>query len=247
MERYGKTPGPFKRAKSNKIIPGKWSDSTFHYLQDAKFLFTEKLDGTNIRLIYHPAHYTADIADHPVAIDPNARGLEAMTGSQLVPARLEIKGRSDAAVVHHRLVEWAETLDIEKFVNAFSDNRVCIYGEGIGDGIQKGGPQYGATHFRAFAIKGSRGFLPWYITDEICRRSLQLLTAPVILEATLNEGIEYMRTGFKTMLGPNPGQFFAEGLIGLPTVPLYRPHGERIIVKLKHQDLYGGTDDTSTD
>lgn len=228
MERYGKTPGPFKRGKNNKIILGKWSDGTLEYLQDAKFMFTEKLDGTNIRLIYWPAcsPYSTPI------------GEEHVLNSTGHPAYLEIRGRSDNATVHHKLQEWKDSLDIDLFVKAFGDNRVCIYGEGIGDGIQKGGPQYGSTHFRAFAIKGSRGFLPFQVTSEILRHGLYLETAPVMACCTLNEGIKLVQRGVKSVFGN--GKFWAEGLIGLPTVPLYTPKRERIIVKLKHRDLYEG-------
>lgn len=222
MERYGKIPAPFKRdEKTNKIIRGQWSDPILEYLQDAKFLFTEKLNGTNIRLIYTPEEKVR-----------HAKDLEYVK-----PAKLSIKGRSDDAQVHGRLVDWCKTLDVSRFVNVFGNRAVCIYGEGVGEGIQKGGLQYGPTHFRAFAIKGEHGFWRPGIADQVLREGLELRCVPVILEATLNEGIEYMRQGFKTQIGPNPDVYWAEGLIGVPTLPIYGPKGQRIIVKLKDADL----------
>jgi hypothetical protein len=212
--------GPFVRDKqTNKVKKGQWSDPIFDYLQNAKFIFTEKLDGTNIRLIYQPEQEYHSESGQPLK------------------ARVSIKGRSDGAQVNGHLVDWCKTLDVEKFVTVFGHRAVCIYGEGVGSGIRKGGLHYGPTHFRAFAIKGPHGFYRADIADDILRKGLGLQVAPVVLEATLNEGIEYMKTGFRTQLGPNPNTFQAEGLVGVPTVPICKPNGERIIVKLKHCDL----------
>lgn len=223
MERYGKTPGPFKRSpKSNKIIFGEWSDPILEYLQDANFIFTEKLDGTNMRLIYHPEHTTT------------TDGFDSIHH----PARLELRGRSDAAAVHPRLREWVEGLDIEPFVKAFSDNQVCIYGEGVGDGIQNGGPQYGHTHFRAFGIKGSRGWLSHQVTREILTHGLNLDQVPWVTIKTLNQGIKIIQAGLASQFGD--GKFMAEGMVGLPLVLIYTPNQERIIVKIKHRDFYLG-------
>lgn len=54
MTEYHKIQSLFKRdMKGNKkLIVGEWALPEFEYLQDNKWLFTEKVDGTNIRIIW---------------------------------------------------------------------------------------------------------------------------------------------------------------------------------------------------
>ena len=52
MEKYPKINTIFKRDMSNRgrIILGKYACPEFDYLKDNEWLFTEKVDGTNIRI-----------------------------------------------------------------------------------------------------------------------------------------------------------------------------------------------------
>ena len=201
-------------------MSSQWKLPEFEYLKNCQWHFTEKIDGTNMRLIYHPTK-----------TEPG----------------FELKGRSNAATVHPKLTEWlaqwssfALPLATELF-----ETPVCIYGEGCGAGIQSGANQYGDTHFRAFAIKIGDWWLKPEDVMNICR-SLHLKVVPHVFTGTLMDGISIVQRGRKTMIGPEPGIHEMEGLIGVPTVPLRRRNGERIVVKLKHKDLkdlewYNGT------
>ena len=52
MNKYPKIHTMFVRDPENKnrIIVGNWSKPEFDYLRDNKWIFTEKVDGTNIRI-----------------------------------------------------------------------------------------------------------------------------------------------------------------------------------------------------
>ena len=227
MERYGKTYGPFKRdTKTGAVIHGKWTHPVFDYLKDARWRFTEKLDGTNMRLIYTPP-----LMSH-----------SEMGSFKHMGSCVSLKGRSDAADVHGTLAEWAKDITAKRFETAlhelafYAAEPVCIYGEGIGEGIQKGGTNYGPTHFRAFAVKSRGVFWEPRYAEALIRHKLGIPMAPVILEATLLEGIEYMKKGFRTCI-TGEEQGYAEGLIGVPTVPLTTPQLDRIVVKIKACDF----------
>jgi len=55
MKEYEKIQTIFQRdmgAKSRLLIEGAWSHPAFEYLKNNQWVFTEKIDGTNIRVIY---------------------------------------------------------------------------------------------------------------------------------------------------------------------------------------------------
>ena len=224
MTRYPKTPNIFKRDETtHKLMPHQWREPEFEYLKNNQWHFTEKLDGTNMRLIYNPESIRTKHED--------------------CPSGFSLWGRSDGATVHGNLKTWAEQWSAEMMhvaVEVFHGvHPVCIYGEGVGAGIQKGGDQYGATHFRAFAIKVGDWWLQQPDVDDICR-SLHLRQVPHIMTGTLMDGVAMVKKGLRTMIGSEPGTHFAEGLIGVPDCQLLNPSGERIICKITHKDIFNG-------
>lgn len=55
MKTYPKIPSVFVRdEKTHKFIDGQFRCPEFEYLQDNLWLWTEKVDGTNIRVIWDP-------------------------------------------------------------------------------------------------------------------------------------------------------------------------------------------------
>lgn len=99
------------------IIPGNYSRDEFKNIQ--WFHITEKIDGMNIRIEYY--------VDNP-----------------LCPARQYFNGRTDKAILPKELLQYLEVvfaLDVIQwcFPNA---KYVCLFGEGYGHKIQKGGQQY---------------------------------------------------------------------------------------------------------
>lgn len=110
---YQKIPSPFKRytegPKRNQFIDGEWSSPELAYLADAEWIWTEKVDGTNIRV-----HWDG----HKVTYG-------GRTNNAQIPAKL-------IEVLDKLLPE-------ELFEQQFGPNAATLYGEGYGAGIQKGG------------------------------------------------------------------------------------------------------------
>lgn len=214
MTEYPKINGVFKRDDRGAFVMGEWACEEFGYLQDQPWQWTEKVDGTNIRL-----HYSAD--------DPTFRGNE----------HAFVAGRTDNAQIPptllNRLVEILRAAPLEQ---VFPDHHVVLYGEGYGAKIQKGGGNYlhDRCDFVLFDVKVGDWWLRRADVEDIAAR-LGLDVVQVVSTCTLNDAIEIVRdVGFKSAW---PGVTQPEGLVGRPAVDLWNRKGERITTKVKHKDF----------
>lgn len=166
---------------------------------------TEKIDGTNMRIIWQNG-------------------------------KMSFGGKTDRAQLHSDLIEWLyDRITPEKLREIFQEEDAVIYGEGCGDGIQKG-KIYGSTKkLVVFDILVARKW--WLNWQNVCdvSQKLQLETVPYLGLMTLEEAVEKTKKGFKTALGDGSGN--AEGLIGKPQESLFNKKGERIIFKIKTRDF----------
>lgn len=138
------------------------------------WIFTEKIDGTNIRCIWHDGVVT----------------FGGKTDNAQIPAGLVTWLNANVTA--------------EKFVAAFPNLQsevVVLYGEGYGAGIQKGGGGYGPEkRFILFDVRVGT----WWLSDENVRdvgRKTELDVVPLIGEMTLAEATEMTRAGFNSKLG----------------------------------------------
>lgn len=113
MSEYHKIHSLFKR-QGKTLVYGDWAQPAFGYLQGNRWTFTEKVDGTNIR----------------VAWDGGAMRFGGRTDNASLPAPLV--GRLQTRFLSQE----------ERLRDIFSDAEACLYGEGYGPGIQKGGGLY---------------------------------------------------------------------------------------------------------
>lgn len=112
---YCKIQTAFKRDERGIIIPGEWTLPEFEYLADRPWRWTEKVDGTNIRLHWNGETVTVG----------------GRTDNAQVPAPL--------------VANLAPQLNPSLWATIFSDSSdVTVYGEGYGPKIQKGGGAYRA-------------------------------------------------------------------------------------------------------
>lgn len=210
---YPKIPGPFRREvtglNKNKVIPWAWTSKELEVLSDIPWRFTEKVDGTNIRVIW---------GGHK----PEFRG---RTDKAQLPPKL--------------ISALIEMFPEELFEQKFSHDSVILFGEGYGAGIQKGGGNYRSDNsFILFDVKIGDWWLQRSDVEDIAD-SLGIDVVPVRFEKPLNEMIRdmahynYLRSHVAEKISDS------EGLVGTPEVPLFSRKGERIIVKLKGCDLYG--------
>lgn len=110
---YHKIQGPFRRHTDgplkNTLIPWAWTREEFGFLKDLPWRFTEKVDGTNVRVVWD-------------GYKPTFLG---RTDKAQMPTRL--------------LKALQETFTEELLEQTFGATPAILFGEGYGAGIQKGG------------------------------------------------------------------------------------------------------------
>lgn len=121
---YHKIQTVFKRDSSNIIVPWDWTLPELEFLADVPWTWTEKVDGTNIRL-----HWSGE----EVAIG-------GRTDNAQVPVELVRNLRS--------------MLNPEQWAEAFKDcDDATVYGEGYGPKIQNGGTYASEQSFIVFDVR----------------------------------------------------------------------------------------------
>ena len=212
MEEYHKIQTIFKRNPETKfktLLMNEYSLPEFEYLKNNEWVFTEKVDGTNIRIMYE--------------------NKEIRFGGKTNNAQIPI-------LLLDGLNKIFNSKRIDKLINIFGDTSVCLYGEGYGAKIQKGGGNYRHDNsFVLFDIKIGDYWLQRKDVDDIAVE-LDIDTVPVIGSGSLDDLILLVQSGFKSTWG----DFIAEGVVARPSTELKTRSGHRIITKLKYRDFQGG-------
>jgi hypothetical protein len=211
MKEYHKIQSVFKRDdKTHKFIIGEYTCPEFELLKDIQWVGTEKVDGTNIRVIWD-------------GFDLKFKGRT---------------DRAD--IPKHLLEKLDVLFDPETMGMVFSNltvgESVCLYGEGYGRKIQKGHNYLpDSTSFILFDIKIG-GY--WLERDNIegIADTLDINVVPVIREGTLSQAIDLCERGFKSTIADNK-DYDAEGLVLKPKTDLFDRRGNRIITKIKTKDF----------
>jgi len=202
----------YKRDMKNngKFIIGEWSTPELKYLKDNEWVFTEKVDGTNIRVMWN--------------------GKNVIFGGRSDNAQLYVK-------LLLRLQELFMTMESLKL---FSDNfgteevDVVFYGEGHGAKIQKGGGNYipDGVDFVLFDVAVNGLYLERENVEDIAKK-FGISVVPIIGNGTLKDAIEMTKKGFKSVWG----DFVAEGIVVRPRTELRTRRGDRVITKIKYKDF----------
>lgn len=134
MNLYPKIYGPYKRHTEgplkNKLIHGDWTLEEFALLQDLNWHWTEKIDGTNVR----------------VGWDGHSVRFGGRTDNAQMPTTL--------------LAHLQDAFPEELFEQRFGDQEVTLYGEGHGPKIQKVGALYGdEVSFTLFDVRVGKWWL----------------------------------------------------------------------------------------
>jgi len=208
MKTYHKIQTIFKRDPETKfktLLEGEFSLPEFDFLSSNDWVFTEKVDGTNIRVIF------ADDGDG-----------------------IEFRGKSDQAQLPAQLFKRLEERflpQLKTFEESFSGG-VCLYGEGYGPKIQKGGKYRGDQDFVLFDIKIGEYWLQREDVEQIAAK-LGLDIVPILSTGSIPDMVDIVREGFDSKWG----NFIAEGIVARPKTELKTRSGHRIITKLKYRDF----------
>jgi len=214
MKQYHKINTLFKRDMTNngKIMEGVFADPEIEYLKDNQWVFTEKVDGTNIRVMWN--------------------GENVVFGGKTDNAQLPV-------FLLYKLQELFEGIAKKKmFKEKFNSPeeeppQVCFYGEGYGAKIQKGGSYIpDGVDFVLFDVKIGDMWLKRADVEDIAKY-FKIKAVPIIGIGTLKEMVEKGKQGFQSQWG----DFTAEGIVARPKVELLTRRGYRIITKIKYKDF----------
>ena len=212
MKEYHKIKTLFERdSKTKKLIEGKYCDSAVEFLKDNTWQFTEKVDGTNIR-VYWDGH----------SVSFAGRTDKAQIPQDLLNKLNELFGGEENA---------------QLFEQKFGEKEVILFGEGFGPKIQKCGGLYrDKVDFILFDVMIGDNYLTRENVEDIANY-FSLGIVPILFEGTLQKGVDFVKSHPYSTVASN-GDLEMEGLVARPKVELKDRNGNRIIVKIKYHDFF---------
>ena len=159
--------------KFKTLLEDKYSRPEFAYLKDNYWIWTEKIDGTNIRIGW----------------DGRNLGLGGKTDNAQIPVRLYDRLNS--------------IFTEKKFMELYADQPMILYGEGYGANIQKGGGNYIAdgVNFILFDVKIDEWWLHRDSVKDIADKLGIDIVPEIGYGGTLSEAVELVKTGFNSTFG----------------------------------------------
>jgi len=176
MREYHKIDTLYERSTdgSKKLIEGKWRSDAVKFLANNTWEFTEKIDGTNIRI-----HW-----------DGHRISFGGRTDKAQIPAHLINK--------LNELFINPETEQL--FEQKFGEMEVTLYGEGYGAKIQSGGDYRSDVSFILFDVLIGENYQPRESVEDIAR-CFNLEIVPIVLRGTLQEGVDFVKTKPNSTIG----------------------------------------------
>ena len=210
MREYHKIETVYERdtAGTKKLIEGQFRNPAVEFLQDNVWEWTEKIDGTNIRI-----HW-----------DGRQVSFGGRTDNAQIPAPLV-----------NRLNElFGGETNAQMFEQKFGETEITLYGEGFGAKIQKGGGLYKSDGVDFILFDARVGDL-WLTRDSVedIGKAFNLRVVPVVLRCDIETAVKYVKSKPMSTIGTAP----MEGLVGRPMEEMRDRRGNRIIVKLKVRDF----------
>jgi hypothetical protein len=176
MEEYHKINTMFKRdmGGNKKIIVDDWAAPELEYLKDNDWTFTEKVDGTNIRVTWN--------------------GKDVIFGGKTDNAQIP------NGIINRLNDLFYSTPAKQRLREVFPDGGVTLYGEGYGAKIQSGGKYKQEQDFVLFDVLIGDLWLERHNVDDIASKLL-LESVPTIGHGTLHDAIEMVKTGLPSKWG----------------------------------------------
>lgn len=184
---YPKINSIYKRDVNGKLIPGEYSQEEFKYLENCQWFATEKVDGTNIRIIW----------------DGEKVEFRGRTDKAIIQPTL-LKTLNESFT------------DIDLYRQVFGNQKAIVYGEGYGNGIQQAGKHYlpNSNNFIAFDINISGWWLKREDVLDLCSK-MNIIAVPYIAKDTLVNLEKIVINGFNSDLTKYPEGIVAKPLVDL--------------------------------
>lgn len=168
MIEYNKIETLYKRDMegTKKLLEGEFRNPAVEFLKDNVWTFTEKIDGTNIR-VYWDGH----------KVQFGGRTERAQIPSDLVNYLNSIFGTSEAEQI---------------FEEKFGETEVILFGEGYGPKIQNGGLYRNDVSFIMFDVLIAGNYQPRESVEDIAK-AFGIDIVPIIFEGTIQEGVDFVK------------------------------------------------------
>ena len=215
MRTYEKIDTIFEREMngSKKLIEGKYRNDTIEFTKNLKWVWTEKVDGTNIRILWD---------GHTVTF--GGRTERANIPADLVNKLNEYFGGEQNAQI---------------FEQMFREREVILFGEGYGNKIQAAGKFYNpnGVDFILFDVLIQDNYQPRENIEGIAN-AFGIKTVPIVGTGTLDEAVEYIKKRpISTLTDASMDDIEMEGVVCRPEKELKDRAGNRLIVKIKTCDF----------
>lgn len=210
MVKYEKLETVFARDMNGtkKLLPGVFRSPTVLFLRNNTWEWTEKVDGTNIGVVW----------------DGYKVSFQGRTENAQIPAMLVEKLNS--------LFGTQEAEQV--FEEQFGEKNVILFGEGYGKKIQGCGSKYipNGVGFILFDL-WINGNYQTRENAELAAKMFGIPAVPVVGYGTIEQAIKYIKGNQKSKLGDLP----MEGIVCRPTTELRDRCGNRVITKIKWNDF----------
>lgn len=176
MKEYNKIETVFERDVdgTKKLIEGKYRNEAVEFLANNKWAFTEKIDGTNIRI-----HWDG----HRITF--GGRTERAQIPSHLV----------------NKLSEMFLNIETEElFEQKFGEREVILFGEGYGIKIQNGGAYRSDVGFILFDVMIGDNYQSRESVEDIAK-CFNLEIVPIIMYGTIQEAVDFVKTKPNSTIG----------------------------------------------
>lgn len=175
MKEYHKIQNIYERdIVTNKLIEGNFREPLVEYIKNLRWIGTEKVDGTNIRVHWNGKDVT----------------FGGRTDNAQLPSNLVTWLNNKFQTITARNL----------FVTKFGDKQVTLYGEGYGAGIQKGGGYSSEQKFVLFDVMIDDMFLERGNIIGISEL-FDIEVVPILCEGTLDELVKYVKSKPKSKWG----------------------------------------------
>jgi hypothetical protein len=246
MHEYGKTENIFTRdEETHKLVPWDYRQEEVRLIDQHSWLFTEKIDGTNVRLTFMPAQDELDYEMYGTF----SVALRGRSDNATLPEDLEVPAFArEPEDEPGAIFETYRQLGLADELGPRADIAVTLYGEAYGAGIQKGGGYSPDKRIRYFDLvttpiidgvqAGRHSFRPFTQLQAVAD-TLSLPLVPVLAFDHLTKAVEGVRAGFPSLVAIQEGGLGreAEGVVGRTDPYLYDFRGSRVFFKIKTKDF----------
>ena len=176
MKEYNKIETVYERdiTGTKKLIVGKYRNEAVEFLANNKWAFTEKIDGTNIRV-----HWDG----HKITF--GGRTERAQIPTHLVNKLSEMFLNNETE---------------ELFEQKFGEREVILFGEGYGVKIQNGGAYRPDVGFILFDVMIGDNYQSRSTVEDVAK-CFNLEIVPIVMYGTIQEAVDFVKTKPNSTIG----------------------------------------------